>query len=96
MKNILLCAALIAAAPMISAQTSQKITAGKANDYGLAYTLPLTAVDVYLVAELTEKTPGEFYNYARRHLGRTQAVTKQRQSAELKGAFIVPRGVPDA
>ncbi len=92
----MLCAAIMAAAPMISGQTSQKITAGKANEYGLAYALPLTAVDVYLVAELTEKTPGEFYNYARRHLGLTKAVTKQQQSAELKAAFIVPRGVPDA
>lgn len=92
----LLCAALLAGAPVVTAQASQKITAGKANEYGLAYALPLTAIDVYLVAELTEKTPGEFYNYARRYLGLAQAVTKPRQSAELKQAIIVPKGMPDA
>lgn len=50
------------------AQTSQKITAGKASEYGLVYSLPVTALDIYLVAELEEAHPGEFQNYARRHL----------------------------
>jgi len=31
-----------------SAQTSQKVSAGKANEYGLVYTLPSTAFDIYL------------------------------------------------
>ncbi len=66
-----------------SAQTSQKVSAGKANEYGLVYTLPSTAFDIYLEAELTEEHPGEFYNYARRHLGINDAITADTRSARL-------------
>ena len=45
-----------------SAQTSQKLTAGKANEYGLIYSLPLTGVDICIEAELTREEPGEFFN----------------------------------
>lgn len=93
--SLLLCTALLAASPTLTAQTSQRITAGKANEYGLVYTLPTTAIDIYLEAELTEKIPGEFYNYARRHLGISNAVTKEEHTARLKDVLIVPRGVPD-
>jgi len=78
-----------------SAQTSQKVSAGKANEYGLVYTLPSTAFDIYLEAELTEEHPGEFYNYARRHLGINDAITADTRSARLLSATIVPRGVAD-
>lgn len=78
------------------AQTSQKITAGKANEYGLIYSLPLTALDIYIQAELTEEHPGEFYNYARRHLGIDNAVTKDKRSAQVTKVVIVPRGVADS
>lgn len=96
-RNILL---PIALAPMLfasglSGQTSQKITVGKASDYGLVYTLPITAIDIYLEAEITEEHPGEFYNYARRYLGDSKAIKEDSHSAILKRAVIVPRGVAD-
>ena len=93
---------LIAAATLLalpcSAQTSQKLTAGKANEYGLVYTLPATALDIYLEAEISEEHPGEFHNYARRHLGIGDAVTADCRKAELKSVTIIPRGVsnPDS
>lgn len=80
----------------IHAQTTQKLTAGKSNEYGLVYTLPLTAVDVTLCAEITEETPGEFYNYARRYLGITDAVTESKRTAVLTQAQVSTHGVPDA
>lgn len=83
------------ASDMLNAQTSQKISAGKASDYGLIYNLPITALDIYLEAELTEEQPGEFYNYARRHLGIDDAITKANKHAILRSVVIVPRGVPD-
>jgi len=95
LRNILIAA--ISAATCISghAQSSQKITAGKANEYGLVYTLPQTALDIYIEAEVTESHPGEFYNYARRHLGITDAITTDSRSARVLSAIIVPRGIPD-
>ena len=89
-------AAIVLTGSAANAQTSQKITAGKASDYGLIYSLPLTALDIYLEAEISEETPGEFYNYARRHLGINDAVTTAGRAAKLKSVTIVPRGIPDA
>ena len=68
-RHILFAAILASTALTMPAQTSQKITAGKANEYGLIYSLPVTALDIYIEAEVTECHPGEFYNYARRYLG---------------------------
>lgn len=95
-KSILLLAlGLMTFFPAAHAQTSQKITAGKASEYGLTYTLPLTALDIVLEAEITTKAPGEFSNYARHHLGDGSAVRETSTSATLKSAVIVPRGVSD-
>ncbi len=78
-----------------TAQQSQRLTAGKANEYGLVYSLPLTAVDITLEAEITETTPGEFANYARRYLAVTDAVTEPGRSVRLTGAKIGIHGIPD-
>lgn len=88
-------ALLASAALPAAAQTSQKLTAGKASEYGLVYSLPITALDLYIEAELEEEHPGEFYNYARRHLGIDNAVRDDRRSATVKSVTIVPRGIPD-
>ncbi len=95
LRNIIIATLAVAATTVCGAQTSQKITAGKANEYGLVYTLPQTALDIYIEAEVTESHPGQFYNYARRHLGITDAVTDDSRSARVTGAIIVPRGIPD-
>lgn len=87
-------AVAMAAAPA-AAQQSQRITAGKANEYGLVYSLPLTAVDITLRAQITETTPGEFANYARRYLAVTDAVTEPARTLDLTGADITIHGVPD-
>lgn len=79
----------------LSGQTSQRISAGKSNEYGLIYNLPTTVVDIYLEAEISEEIPGEFYNYARRHLGVTDAITTTSRSAQLKGVVIHKKGVAD-
>lgn len=94
--NILMTAAILALAPLATfAQSSQRLNAGKASEYGLVYSLPLTGFDIYLEARLDEEHPGEFYNYARRHLGINNAVTSDARSAELTDVIIVPRGIAD-
>lgn len=79
----------------LTAQQSQRLTAGKANEYGLIYSLPITAVDITLEAEITETTPGEFANYARRYLAVADAVTEPGRSVRLTSADIGTHGVPD-
>lgn len=78
-----------------AAQTTQRLAAGKATEYGLVYNLPRTAIDITLEVELTETAPGEFYNYANRHLGITDAIRRGERSARLLSASIASRGVPD-
>ncbi len=89
--TVFLAAALSTTAAV--AQSSQKITAGKANEYGLVYSLPLTVVDIYIEAELTEQHPGEFHNFAKRYLGTDDAIQQDSYSAKILNAIIVPRGI---
>lgn len=76
-----------------SAQTTQKLSAGKANEYGLIYTLPATVVDVTLETELTIETPGQFYLYAEKYLG-VSPITSQSRSYRLVSATVSTHGVP--
>lgn len=87
---------LLAAALMCStnaaAQSTTKLTATKATDYGLIYTLPDVVADVTLEARRTVKSPGEFADYAKKYL-KTTPITSRSESWELVSATIVPRGV---
>lgn len=86
--------ALLSISPA-SAQNTQKLTAAKATDYGIVYSLPVTELDITVEAEITDRRPGEFHNYARRHLGITDAVTSPAQEITVKSVVIAPRGVAD-
>lgn len=97
MKKLL--SSLIFAAVALSgvAQQVTKLSASKANDFGIVYSLPQTALQISLTAEGTVKTPGEFYQYAERYLGpqaAKEAITKASSSWELTAASVAPVGVP--
>ena len=92
-QRILAAAAIASLALGAAAQASHKITAGKANEYGLAYTLPSTVLDLYIEAELTNEQPGDFHNYAGRYLGTDNAIHEPSRSAKVKSVTIVPRGI---
>lgn len=74
------------------AQTTQKLTAAKVNEYGLIYSLPNTTVDITLEAERTVKTPGEFFRYAKKYLGQ-EPITESSSQYVLKDVIVTPRGV---
>lgn len=77
-----------------AAQTSTKLTATKASEYGLVYTLPLTAFEVTIAVEKTVKTPGEFYQYSRKYLN-TDPVLKSSTSWRITEAVVNPIAVAD-
>lgn len=89
-----LAAGLVALTPA-AAQTAQRLTASKANEYGLIYSLPTTVVDITIEAEHTECTPGPFYNYSRLKLGVDNAITAPSKSVTIKSVTFTPRGVAD-
>lgn len=93
--NLLILTALGISAQTIAAQTTQRLTASKANEYGLIYSLPRTVLDITIEASHIEREPGEFYNYAKLKLGNDNAITKTSRSVAIKSVTIVPRGVPD-
>ncbi len=97
MKHLL--SSLIFAALALSAPAQQvtKLSASKANDFGIVYSLPQTALQISLSAEGTVKTPGEFYQYAERYLGpeaAKDAITKESSTWVLTSASMTPVGVP--
>lgn len=77
------------------AQTTQRLSATKANDYALVYTLPTTRLAVTIEAEITVKRPGEFYKYAKKYLNIDHPITQESRSAILKSAVIATSGTPN-
>lgn len=94
MKHQLTALLLAAAAMTAGAQTTQKFTASKLNEYGLVYNLPLTAVDVTVEAEKTVSTPGEFYKYCSKYLG-IKPITEPSTVWTVKSVTVTTRGVAD-
>lgn len=96
MFKMVACTALLMVCSMIAtAQTTQKLSANKSNEYGLLYTLPATEIDVTIEAQRTVKTPGEFYQYAKKYL-QIDPITERSERWELKSVTISSRGVSDA
>ena len=76
----------------MNAQTTQRLSATKANEYGIVYSLPTTWIDITIETEHAKYTPGEFYNYARRHLAINDAITEQLNTVKVKSIVINTRG----
>lgn len=96
MKRILpaLSALMLAALPS-GAQTTQRLSATKANEYAIVYSLPVTQLSITLEAETTVKRPGEFYKYAKKYLDIDNPITAESRTATLKSATVTTRGIPD-
>lgn len=85
---------VIASSINAMAQRATKLTASKANDYGIAYSLPNTVFDIVIEAQFVERQPGEFANYASLYLNASKAITAPQYAASVKSVTVVPRGVP--
>lgn len=90
--KIALTIAAIAALPA-AGQSTKRLSATKANEYGIVYSLPNTMVDVTLEAEITVRKPGEFYKYAKKYLNVDNPITEESSSARLKSVTVSTRGV---
>lgn len=77
------------------AQTTQRFTASKANEYALVYSLPTTVLDITIETEHVVEQPGEFANYANRHLSITDAIRRPLNTVTVKSVTVTPRGVAD-
>lgn len=77
------------------AQTTQKLSATKANDYALVYTLPKTAIDITIVTRKTVEMPGEFYKYAKSILNIDNPISRQSINYTIDKILIATHGEPD-
>lgn len=93
-KQLIFALAIATAAVGASAQTTQKLTANKINEYGLIYTLPTTVLNVTIEAEKAVSTPGEFFRYAKKYLG-MDPIVEPSTVYTLKSVVVTPDGVPD-
>lgn len=91
--TIISLACIIAATSAAQAQATKKLSATKANDYGLIYSLPTTVLDITIEVEKTEKRAGQFYEYARKYLNENNPISENSVSCALKSVTINPRGV---
>ncbi|MDE7388454.1 MAG: DUF4831 family protein [Muribaculaceae bacterium] len=89
------CCAALSCSVSADAQQTQRLNASKANEYGLIYTLPSTALQITIEAERTVRTPGEFYKYASRYLGTSEAVATPSESWRPVRAVITPVAIAD-
>lgn len=79
----------------MSAQRTVKMTAVKANNYGVAYSLPKTAISVEIQYTKTVRKAGEFYRYAERYLSLSNPITEDDVVYKIVGVKATNIGVPD-
>lgn len=77
------------------AQEATKITAGKHNDFGLAYSLPQTVVNVEVEATRITAKRGAYYKYAEKYLGVQEIITEDVEYWEMNNVHVYPTAIAD-
>ncbi len=78
----------------LSAQQTIRMNAIKANDYGVAYSLPKTSIAVTLKIKKATYTKGEFFQFSQQYLN-LEPVTENRTEYTLEEIHVSNRGIPD-
>lgn len=78
---------------LVFAQQTKVITAEKHNEYGLVYSLPVTALQITVTAQKETRTPGPYRQYAKRYLGTSDVIANEAVSWTIKDIQVTPVGV---
>lgn len=87
------CAMLAGGIVSVHAQQTKILTADKHNEYGLIYTLPVTALRVEVTAMKTVSHAGPYYQYAKKYTGAGNVVMEDSESWEIENVKVTPYGV---
>lgn len=79
----------------LSAQKTVKMSAVKANEYGVAYALPKTSIEVTISYTKKTRKSGQFYQYAERYLNVAKPVTENEIIYTLDKIDAVTKGIAD-
>ena len=91
---ILMCLTLIINIGVLAQQT-KVLTADKHNEYGLVYSLPITTLDIEVVAQRTIFKAGPYSKYAKKYLGISNVIAENSETWEIKSVKVTPKGVAD-
>lgn len=96
MKKVILGAVMALSVAGVAAQTCVKpYVYAEGMPQGLVYALPQTALEVTVVAEMRERKPGVFYQYAERFLALTDVVTEESVEWSVKRVRVDAVAVAD-
>ena len=85
----------MAVAPVLHAQSVQKVSIGDNQNYGITYTLPMTAVQLKVKATMTKTEAGVFAPYAEKYLGLTDVALADQTQWELNSISLELAALPD-
>lgn len=90
-----LSSAILCSAVPAEAQQTKILTAEKHNEYGLVYSLPVTALQVSVTGRRTVRKAGPFRQYAKRYLGMANVVSEDAVEWTITGVKVQTIGVRD-
>ena len=79
----------------IFAQQTKLLTAEKHNEYGLVYTLPVTALQIEITAVKETKIAGPFSKYSKIFTSDSKVISEDEVSWNIESIKVTPYGVPD-
>ena len=97
MKSIisLIAAGILAISPALAQQT-KVLTAEKHNEYGLVYSLPVTALEVTVTAERQTQIAGPYARYAKKYLANDNIIAESGEVWTIKSIDVRPYGATDS
>ena len=87
-------ASLMIAVPAAS-QNTRLLTADRHNEYGLVYSLPVTALRIDVTAERTVNLAGPYFQYAKKFVGTDKVIRENSENWTITKVSVVPYGIPD-
>lgn len=96
MKKILFIIVLILTFIPLFSQQTKLLTAEKHNEYGLVYSLPITALQIEIVAVKETKIAGPFSKYSNLFTSNDKIIAEDEVNWTIESVNITPYGVPDA
>ena len=96
MKKIFLTIAVALTSLMCAGQATKVLTAEKSNDYGLVYSLPVTALEIEVTASHQVAKKGPFYLYAKKFTGSDKAISEDYEKWQISEIKVRPFGVSDS
>lgn len=93
--TVLLLAAAILTTVSASGQQTKVLTADKHNEYGLVYSLPVTALDINVMAQKETLIAGPYANYAKKYLGVSDPIVESGEKWTIEYVSVTRNGAVD-